>query len=357
MKRRLPVFFFWFCLPLLTIAQIGGDNVYEFVNLSPSARVTALGGSLITVMDDDVNLAQQNPSLLNPEMHQQLSVNHNFHIADIQYGYASFGWQMKKWDATLHGGVQYLDYGTFLATNEIGEEMGEFDAGEYAVTLGIGKELYERMNVGANLRYVTSQMEGYTSHGLLMDVAGIYKDTARRLNLTLVFRNIGGQVQTYREGNREPVPFEIQAGVSHRLKYLPFRFSVIMHNLQRWNILYDDPNSEEDVLFLGTQQDVSDGNPAIDNFFRHFIFSGEFLLGSKENFRLRAGYNHLLGRELAVTNFRGASGFAFGAGIKINRFRLDYGHGFYHFGGGVNHITISTNLQEFMGNRGVLDIE
>ena len=74
-----------------TTAQVGGDNVYEFLNLSASARITGLGGNLITVKDDDVALAYANPATLNSRMHQAISFNYNFHVADINNGYFA-GW-------------------------------------------------------------------------------------------------------------------------------------------------------------------------------------------------------------------------------------------------------------------------
>ena len=64
-KSLLTLFCGILTLSLFAQVPIGGKNVYEFLNLSPSARVTALGGNLITVKDDDVALAFQNPSALN----------------------------------------------------------------------------------------------------------------------------------------------------------------------------------------------------------------------------------------------------------------------------------------------------
>jgi hypothetical protein len=82
MRSSLLLFFFFAGLfPLY--AQIGGEHVYSFLNLSPSARITGLGGQLISVRDGDVSLAYGNPALLNPEMHQAISFNHNFHLAGI----------------------------------------------------------------------------------------------------------------------------------------------------------------------------------------------------------------------------------------------------------------------------------
>ncbi|MEN0005816.1 MAG: type IX secretion system protein PorQ [Bacteroidota bacterium] len=349
MRRTLPI-----ALVLMigswtmAFGQLGGLNTYEFLNLSPSARVTALGANLITIVDDDINLALANPSLLNPAMHQQLSFSHNFHLAGIDHGYAAYGQHFNSIGTTFHAGVQYVNYGDFDQTDEFGNVLGTFAPAEYALTIGAAKPLYERMTVGANLKFISSQFEAYNSFGVAADVAAVFRDTASRFTATIVFKNMGSQITTFREDNFEDLPFEIQIGISKRLRYLPFRFSIIYQQAQRWNIIYDDPNSDEPTLFLGEEaSDDSDVSIFFDNLFRHFIFNGEFLFGKSENFRVRFGYNHFRRRELSVENFRSLAGFSFGAGIKINRFRIDYGYGSFHIGGGVNHLTISTNLREF----------
>lgn len=335
-----------FLIPLCLSAQIGGDNVYEFLNLANSPRITALGGNLITLRDDDLSVAAQNPAALNPAMHLALTFNHNFHLAGIQNGYFAYGHYMKKWQTTFHAGVQYVDYGDFQWTDETGLDLGTFKASDNAIFIGAGREVYEKLSVGANMKVVLSQLESYNSVGLLGDLSATFSDTARRFTATLAFRNFGGQLSTYEPENRESMPYDVQIGISKRLRYLPFRFSVIYHNLHRWNILYDDPNSEETLLFLG--QDQSDqGNPFVDNLFRHFIFNGEFLFGKKENLRVQVGYNHLRNRELSVDNFRSLAGFSFGLGLKIKQFRVEYGRGIYHLAGSLHHLGISTSIREF----------
>ena len=76
---------------------------YEFLNFAPSARISALGGTHIAVVDEDVNIASANPAVLNQLMHQQLSFSHAFHPAGIGYGYAS------GHDPTLHFGLGDVD--------------------------------------------------------------------------------------------------------------------------------------------------------------------------------------------------------------------------------------------------------
>lgn len=336
------------CLSLALQAQIGGLYTYEFLNLAPSARISALGGTHIAVMDDDINIAATNPSALNPSMHQQLSFSHAFHPGDIQYGYVAGGFHNQQLNTTFSGGIRYVNYGEFNQTNDLGQIEGQFKAAEYAITLGAGHQLAERLYGGVNLRFVTSRFESYQSTGLVTDLALMYQDTASRFIFTVVARNAGRQLSTYREGNREPVPFELQAGISKRLRYLPFQFSLIYRYVDRWNILYDDPNTKETSLLFGDVE-TERSNTAIwlDNFARHFVFSGELFIGKKDNFRLRLGYSHLLRKELSVSEFRSLAGFTFGAGIKINRFRLDYGRTNFHLAGGVNQLTIATNLKEF----------
>ena len=76
-------------------------------------------------------------------------------------------------------------------------------------------------------------------------------------------------------------------------------------------------------------------------------FSGEFLFGKKENFRLRFAYNHFRKQDLSVNGLRSLAGFSGGIGFKIKRFRFSYGLGVYHLGGSVSHFSIATNLSEF----------
>jgi len=348
LKRLLFNALAWGLISSAAQAQVGGLFAYEFLNLSPSARVAALGAAHIAVADDDVNLASGNPALLNAAMHQQLSFSHAFHLAGVQHGYAAMALHQPRWKTTFHAGIQYADYGDFDLTNEFGEVEGTFSANEYAFTVGAGRQIYERISAGANLRFVSSQLETYRSAGLVGDLALLYEDTASRFSATLVLRNMGGQLTAYAPGNAEPLPFEMQAGIARRLKHLPLRFSVIYRFLDRWNILYDDPNAKEDNFLLNdTPTERSRSSIWLDNFFRHFVFNAELLLGARDNFRLRAGYSHLLRQELSEADYRSFAGFTFGLGIKINRFRLDFGRTNFHIGGGVNQLSIATNLREF----------
>jgi hypothetical protein len=128
---------------------------------------------------------------------------------------------------------------------------------------------------------------------------------------------------------------------------LPFRFSITWHHLNKWNLLYDDPNNEEGI-FLGGFETGAKEATRTDNFFRHIIFGGEMMLGKKETLRLRLGYNHQLKQELSITNLRSFTGFGFG--VQVKKFQFDYGTSKLHFGGSSHHLGLSTNLRYFTGS-------
>ncbi len=329
-------------------AQItGGQKVFQFMTLSPSARITALGGMQITVKDDDVNFAAANPAALNPSMSGRLAFNHNFFLSDIQHGYVAYAQHLPKIGFTMHAGLQYMNYGAIKRADDLGTITGEVHASETAFTVGAARPLTPRISIGLNARVAFSALDVYKASALAADAGLLYADTAKRFNIALVLRNVGAELSTY-TGTREDLPYDLQVGFSKQLRYLPFRISVIAHHLQQWDIRYDDPNAQDDDLQLfGDEQPKSKGNGKVDNLFRHLVFNGEFLLGRNEAFRIRVGYNHLRKRELSVNNYRSLSGFSGGVGFKISRFRLDMGYGAYHLSGGVFHMGIGTNLRDF----------
>ena len=328
----------------------GGRATYAFLNLPSSARVSALGGQLISVADDDVSLAEGNPALLNPGVHQQLAFHHSFLAGGVQHGYAAYGRYVEKWRLGFHTGIKYINYGTLKATNEFFQELGEVEARENALLMGISFQLDERLRAGVNARFISSALGTLESVGISSDLGLIYQDSAQKFSFALTVRSLGTQLSTYSglAEDREPLPFEIQIGLSKQLRYLPFRASLLYENVQRWNVLYDDPNAESGAILFGEEpQEPGKFAKSMDNLFRHLLFSGELLLGARENFRLRMAYRHRTRKELSAQGFGSAAGFSFGVGIKINRFRLDYGRSVYHLAGGSNHLGISTSLSAF----------
>lgn len=345
MKKELAIMVFsW--LPLLSFGQLGGQKAYSFLQLAPTARAASLGGLQIAVRDADGGLGWDNLAALNSATNQHLSFQSGFIAPGIYNGTVGYAHHLNKRNISLHGGIQFLQYGKFTATDDTGAEQGTFRAADYNLSAGVAGQLSERLSYGLRTKLLLSQYESYRSAAGAIDASAMYNDTASLFTAAFVMKNMGVQFSSYAD-TKEKLPFEIQFGVSKRLRYLPFRLSITLRNLQRWGIRYDDPNAPKTTNILGEEVTENQTKVWLDNAFRHFVFGGEFLLGKRENFRLRLGYTHLRRAELLVESTRGLSGFTVGAGIKIKQFRLDYAHEFRHWAGGSNSIGISTLLTDF----------
>lgn len=330
-------------------AQVGGDNTYEFLNLPVSARVGALGGNAIATPDDDISLSYQNPALLGSGMSNKLALNYINYFSDVNFGYVGYARHFNK-AGTFSAGIQFLDYGNFTQADETGLITGEFTAGEYCLNFGYGRQLDSSFSIGANLKTIYSNLADYTSVGSAIDVAGMYYNRKRDIGVALVVKNIGMQWKTY-ASEREQLPFEAQIGISKKPEHVPFRFSIIYQHLERWDMRYDDPLSPRDTIDPLTGEEIprSKGRDFADNFARHLVFNGEFLL--TKNFNIRLGYNYQRRKELMVTGRHGMIGFSFGVGLKISKFHLSYGRASYHLAGKSNHFTLTTNLSDFVSKK------
>ena len=237
--------------------------------------------------------------------------------------------------------------GAATAADELGNDQGTFSGGETALTIGASKRLNERITVGVNLKGIFGSLETYSSTGIGADIGLLYNRPGSNFSAAFVAKNIGSELSAY--GNEAAsLPLDIQIGISQKLQHLPFRFTIIAHQLQQWSVRYDDPNAAEtETLFGEPLSEPSAFNDGLDNFFRHFIFNGEFLLGKTQGLKLRFGYNHLRRKELSLSNFRSLAGFSVGFGLRIKGIDIDYGLGYFHLAGAANHLSIRTDLNRF----------
>lgn len=326
-----------------TFAQKGGESTYSFLGLTNSARVAALGGEAVSLMDDDINLVFHNPALLTPGMHNNLNMNYVNYFAGVNFGYASYGYHLEN-IGSFAAGMHYINYGSFERTDEFGESQGTFRASEYALNLVYSRAIIDTfLTVGVNMKPIYSSFESYASFGLAFDVGITYHNPRTLTSLGFVSKNMGLQLSTY-TGTREKLPFELQLGITQGLAHAPFRFSIIYQNLEHWDLTYTTEESD-DFTNLGDEAEVGGFDVFGDKLMRHLVFGLEFLLG--ENVHIDLGYNYKRRQEMKVTAKPGMVGFSWGFGFRISKFHIAYGRSSYHLAGGTNHFSLTTNLSSF----------
>lgn len=318
--------------------QIGGENTYDFLNLTNSARMAALGGNQIAINDSaDLNVSYTNPSLLNAAMKNMLTLNYVSYFAGVNYGYAAYAFGTPL-PGNFAVGMHYINYGKFIEALPDGERTGAtFNASEYALNI-IWSHSYNRLTYGINLKPILSSFENYQSLGFAADLGVSLFSKDKNTVASLVARNIGSQITTYYEGaEKESVPFDLQFGFSQKLQHAPIRFALTMQHLQKWNLA----KPEEDKT--GTTAVLKEENFG-QKFMRHLVLGVELL--PSPNFTVRAGYNHQVRQELRLEEKMSTVGFSWGFGFRISRFQINYGSARYHLAGASNLISIALNLNE-----------
>jgi hypothetical protein len=230
----------------------------------------------------------------------------------------------------IAAGVTYLNYGSFTEADASGNITGSFNASESAFSVIYSRELDSMFTAGINFKPVLSHLEKYTSIGFAFDLGASWHDRRNALSAGLVIRNIGYQITRYASEARGKLPFEIMAGVSARLTHAPFRLSLTLRHLEKYDLTNQYSATAEE------KNSVASG--LFENLAKHVIIGTEII--PHKNFYLSLGYNHQRRSELQTESKVAGTGFSWGFGINTSVLNIEFGRASYHLAGSSNHVSI-----------------
>ena len=330
MYKKILIFLFLTVLVSPSFSQTGGDNIYEFLNLTHSGLVSSLGGTNVSLQGNDLNLAYHNPALLNSGMNKSLALNYVNYFAGINYGLAMYSRSFPS-TGNFAAGLTYLNYGTFTETDASGVITGNFSAAEYALSLIYSREIDSVFSIGLNFKPVLSQLEKYSSVGFAFDIGGSWHNSSNLFSAGVVLKNLGYQLTTYAGEGHQKLPFEIQAGMSQRLAHAPFRFSLTLRHLEKFDLTY-----QYNETVPSESNKASSG--FLENSMRHVILGVELI--PHKNFYFSAGYNYQRRRELEIESKTSTVGFSWGFGINTSFLNIEFGRATYHLAGSSNNVSL-----------------
>ena len=335
MKKIIQLIFLF---SLSSFSQVGGESIYNFLNLTGSAKQAALGGKTLTLLDD-VNQPLWNPATINQGLDNHLSVNYMNYLADVSLTSATFAHMFSENFGTLHAGITYLNYGKFIGADENGIETGTFKAYDLAFSVGYSYNILKTdFFVGVNVKLINSVIENYSSFGIGSDLAILYYNEYQPYVFTLVVRNIGYQITVFDE-TREELPLQIELGGSYKLENVPIKWYLTVDNLQQWDVSESNPsNATTDINGIVTEEKIS----FFDNTIRHLSIGAE--LFSEGAFNIRLGYNFRRAKELQLVDKRTFSGFTAGFGLKMKKFNFNYAFSKYHPASNASTFSLQINL-------------
>ncbi len=281
-------------------SQAQEDNsIFQFLKLPFSAHAAALGGENITVVEDDITMAVQNPALLSCVADKTINFNYMFYIDGVKVASAAFSrlfGERSAWALT----AQYVDYGSMKEVTEENIILGSFSAKDIAIGGIYSYDLSDYWSGGVKANLIYSKYAHYNSFAMGVDLGVNYYDQERDFSFSVACRNLGGQIIAF-EDQHEKLPINLQVGITKRLAHAPFRISATLYNLSDWK------NSK---------------------FLNHCAIGLDFI--PTETFYVALGYNFQRGDEMKIAGSSHWAGLTAGAGLQIKRFKLGASYGKYH---------------------------
>ncbi len=312
-----------------------GSTAYNFLELTSSARAMALGGTNITVIDDDVALADQNPALIGPEIDKQIAVNYMYYLnsgnfAGVRYGMAAG--ERGAWSAA----IQYLGYGAIDRYDANGTATGSFSPQDVVFGATYAHDFTDNLRGGINLKGVYSNYDEFNAFALAVDLGINYYNPDKDLSLSAVIKNLGGQVKRFDKAY-DRLPWDIQLGYMQAVGSSPFSVSITAYHLTKWKLPYYEHKEDG--------ENVSETkNGFLPNFFRHLIFGVQY--SPSEKFYIDLAYNYKVHSDMSAYQRSLLSGFSVGLGLKVKSFAFGVAYAQPHKSGNSIMLNISTNLQE-----------
>ena len=291
---------------------------YNFLRLPVSAHAAALGGDNITIIEDDPTLTFNNPALLGSVSDKTMNLNFMTYMQGAITGSASFSRTINdkaSWAAT----AQYVDYGKMKETDASNIQTGEFSARDIALSGAFSYLLAKNLMGGITAKFITSYIGQYNSIAVGVDLGLNYYNPDTEWSFSAVARNLGGELKAYDEEYGK-MPLDVMVGATKRLGNSPLRLSASLVDLTHWNY----------------------------KFINHWVFGVDILLG--EQFYVAAGYNLRRANEMKIVandEEKGSShgaGISLGAGLQLERFKLQVAYGKYHVSSSSLMINLSYSL-------------
>lgn len=285
---------------------------YNFLKLPVSAHAAALGGDNISIIEDDESMIFNNPALLSSVSDKTINLNYMNYMSGANTASAAFNRIIKE-RASVAASAQFIDYGKMKEVDENNVQTGEFSAKDISIAGYFSYMLTDRIAGGITAKFVTSYIGDYNSIAMGVDLGLNYYDPDKEWSVSLVAKNLGGQMKAY-DDQYDRMPIDVQLGASKRFAHMPFRISATLVDLNHLDY----------------------------KFINHLVAGADIIISP--TIWVGVGYNFRRANEMKITEADGESshgaGLSFGAGINLERFKLNLAYGKYH----VSSSSILVNL-------------
>lgn len=325
-ESKTLLFLSLFCLWGISLsAQSDVSTIFRFLDVTPNANASALGGNHTGLFEGDYSSFHINPAYLYGSVNGQVSATFVNLLADSKMGFTNGTFQINE-NNQIGLGIRFLGYGDFKTLDKDGNELGDFNAIDISFSGAYATKIATNWSGGVALDLIHSSYEQYKSSALAVSGGIYYKNIEEHFSFGAAVRNLGTQLSTY-AGIREPLPLDVSLGISKKPENFPAELSFTLRRLNDW-----------DMRIVGETKPPG----FFDNAFRHVIFGGKFDFG--DDFHVRLGYNRYLHEQNKTKENFDFAGVGIGVGFTVKELIIDISRNSYSETGGVVQLSIKTTL-------------
>lgn len=280
------------------------QTAYNFLRMPESAHAAALGGDNISIIEDDATLALSNPAMLASVGGRTVTVGYMNYMDGVGMYTANYT-DIINDKATVGGAIHYVNYGKLTEVDANDVQTGTFSPSDIVFEGLLSYTLAKKLVGGIGAKFIYSKIGSYTSTAAAIDLGMNYYDAEIGLSASLAVKNLGGQLSAYND-EFESLPLDVLVGASYEFPNSPLRVSLTFGDLNHW-----------DYAFL-----------------RHACVGVDLKL--TDQFYIAGGYNARRSYSMKTKNLADntegshGAGLSIGAGLLLDRFKLNLSYGKYH---------------------------
>lgn len=291
-----------------SIAQTYGARSLQMLNLAPHPRSAALGETQAIFDSTDLFAWMTAPAALNPGKANRAALSFQSLRESMSYSNATVVLPILKQQMPLGIGIRYLNYGKMQETDASGQVLGTFRAADYAVEVGTAHRLGNYL-VGGVMKWVSSQIAGYVTHGFAMDLNTAFIHPSADFQFSILLKNIGFAISSY-SSPPPSLPFDARISSNFKPTHMPLRFYLSISRLHDWQQTKNIPEASEWLSHTGIGVDI--------------------LL--HRAFQVQVGFDGQRNQSLRYRDFSHRAGWSLGFRLLLKRLQLSYALSGYQVG-------------------------
>jgi hypothetical protein len=311
-----------------------------FLLITPDSQSGGLGDAGVALTNNS-NATHWNPaalSFMNKKFGAGISYTPwltQLGVKDISLSYLSGFYNMGE-DGAIGGSLRYFTLGEIIFTNEQGQEIGRFNANEFAIDASYSRKLSESFSLALGARFIYSNLAaGFTVGGTntvirpgiagAADIAGLYNKDFTVSDLPMNVRagfnisNIGSKIKYTNSGTADFIPTNMRLGYAVKIDADNYNSITFTNDFNK--LLVPSAGGASKVgLISGMMQSFSDAKGGMSEEISEFTASMGMEYWYNKLFAARAGFFY-------EDPAKGARKYmTFGLGIRYNVLGFDFAY-------------------------------